>query len=312
MDLYFARHDNQAVTIDDFVAAMADASGIDLGRFQAWYHQAGTPELAVVDAYDAGDRRYTLTVTPAHAADARASRQAAAGHSAGDGPARRRRRARCRPAWTERGRAARRHPRAAGHRAPSSASCFEDVATAAGALVAARLLGPGPAVRSVAGSAALPRRARHRSVRALGLRPAIRDRAAARSASPAVRRGETPPVDAGADRGDGGDAGGGRGRPRLRRRGAQPAERDLPGRPDGRGRHRRDPRRARARARNDRQRTARCAARQLRTADRPRPLSDRWRLDRPARAAQYLPVLSARSRSPGWSWPRRSSTPDKT
>ncbi len=63
MDLYFARHDNQAVTIDDFVSAMQDASGIDLGRFRLWYHQAGTPELAVVDAYDAGTSRYTLTVT---------------------------------------------------------------------------------------------------------------------------------------------------------------------------------------------------------------------------------------------------------
>jgi aminopeptidase N len=63
MDLYFARHDNQAVTIDDFAQAMQDASGIDLGRFRRWYHQAGTPELAITDAYDAVTRRYTLTVT---------------------------------------------------------------------------------------------------------------------------------------------------------------------------------------------------------------------------------------------------------
>ena len=62
MDLYFARHDNQAVTIDDFVAAMADASGIDLTRFKLWYHQAGTPELTVSDAYDPATRRFVLTV----------------------------------------------------------------------------------------------------------------------------------------------------------------------------------------------------------------------------------------------------------
>jgi aminopeptidase N len=63
MDLYFARHDNQAVTIDDFVQAMQDASGIDLARFKLWYHQAGTPEVTVSDAYDPAARRYTLTLT---------------------------------------------------------------------------------------------------------------------------------------------------------------------------------------------------------------------------------------------------------
>ncbi len=62
MDLYFARHDNQAVTIDDFVAAMADASGVDLTLFKRWYHQAGTPELTISDEYDAAARRYVLTV----------------------------------------------------------------------------------------------------------------------------------------------------------------------------------------------------------------------------------------------------------
>ena len=62
MDLYFQRHDNQAVTIDDFVQAMQDASGIDLQRFKLWYHQAGTPELTVHDTYDAAAKRYTLTL----------------------------------------------------------------------------------------------------------------------------------------------------------------------------------------------------------------------------------------------------------
>ncbi len=68
MDLDFARHDNQAVTIEEFVAAMQDASGIDLSGFKGWYGQAGTPELTAEDSYDAATRRYTLTLrqsTPA-------------------------------------------------------------------------------------------------------------------------------------------------------------------------------------------------------------------------------------------------------
>ena len=47
MDLYFARHDGQAVTCDDFVAAMADANNRDLSAFQRWYSQAGTPTVSV-------------------------------------------------------------------------------------------------------------------------------------------------------------------------------------------------------------------------------------------------------------------------
>jgi aminopeptidase N len=62
MDLYFARHDGQAVTCDDFVQAMADASGADLSQFKRWYDQAGTPVLNVADEYDEGRRRYALTV----------------------------------------------------------------------------------------------------------------------------------------------------------------------------------------------------------------------------------------------------------
>jgi len=62
MDLYFARHDNNAVTIDDFVAAMQDASGVDLGPFKLWYHQAGTPALAIEDSHDPATSRYTLTL----------------------------------------------------------------------------------------------------------------------------------------------------------------------------------------------------------------------------------------------------------
>jgi aminopeptidase N len=62
MDLYFQRHDNNAVTIEDFVAAMADASGINLDRFRIWYDQAGTPEVSVDDAYDPNSKQYRLTI----------------------------------------------------------------------------------------------------------------------------------------------------------------------------------------------------------------------------------------------------------
>src|SRR6267143_1828788 len=60
MDLYFARHDGQAVTCDDFVRAMADASGADLSQFMRWYDQAGTPVLEIKGEYDAAARRYAL------------------------------------------------------------------------------------------------------------------------------------------------------------------------------------------------------------------------------------------------------------
>ena len=62
MDLYFERHDGQAVTTDDFVAAMQDASGVDLAQFKRWYDQAGTPVLDVTGEYDAAAKRYTLKV----------------------------------------------------------------------------------------------------------------------------------------------------------------------------------------------------------------------------------------------------------
>ncbi len=60
-DLYFERHDGQAVTIEDFVAAMEDASGRDLGQFMNWYRQAGTPRLAIDGEYDAQAQVYRLT-----------------------------------------------------------------------------------------------------------------------------------------------------------------------------------------------------------------------------------------------------------
>ena len=63
MDLYFERHDGQAVTCDDFVAAMQDASGVDLNLFKNWYSQSGTPVVSVTDKYDAETQTYHLTMT---------------------------------------------------------------------------------------------------------------------------------------------------------------------------------------------------------------------------------------------------------
>lgn len=61
-DLYFERHDGQAVTCEDFVVAMEDASGVDLSQFRRWYAQAGTPELGVEGRYDAEAGTYSLSV----------------------------------------------------------------------------------------------------------------------------------------------------------------------------------------------------------------------------------------------------------
>jgi aminopeptidase N len=61
-DLYFERHDGRAVTCDDFVQAMQDASRVDLTQFRRWYSQAGTPIVSVQGRYDAGARSYTLDV----------------------------------------------------------------------------------------------------------------------------------------------------------------------------------------------------------------------------------------------------------
>ncbi|MFV3328136.1 aminopeptidase N [Pseudomonas sp. NY15372] len=60
-DLYFERHDGQAVTTDDFIKAMEDANGVDLTQFKRWYNQAGTPRLEVSEAYDAAAQTYSLT-----------------------------------------------------------------------------------------------------------------------------------------------------------------------------------------------------------------------------------------------------------
>jgi len=62
MDLYFDRHDGQAATCDDFVIAMADASGRDLTQFLRWYSQAGTPRIAVSRFYDSHARTMELRI----------------------------------------------------------------------------------------------------------------------------------------------------------------------------------------------------------------------------------------------------------
>ncbi len=62
MDLYFERHDGNAVTTDDFVQAMQDASGVDLAQFRRWYDEAGTPVLEIADDYNSEEQSYTLRV----------------------------------------------------------------------------------------------------------------------------------------------------------------------------------------------------------------------------------------------------------
>ncbi|MBN8463655.1 MAG: aminopeptidase N [Dechloromonas sp.] len=61
MDEYFRRHDGQAVTCEDFVAAMSAASGFDFTQFMRWYNQPGTPHVAVDGHFDASSATYTLT-----------------------------------------------------------------------------------------------------------------------------------------------------------------------------------------------------------------------------------------------------------
>jgi aminopeptidase N len=63
LDLYFERHDGQAVTVEDFVDAMADANTRDLSQFMLWYTQSGTPELACSLDYDAHSKTARLSVS---------------------------------------------------------------------------------------------------------------------------------------------------------------------------------------------------------------------------------------------------------
>ncbi|MBN1956651.1 MAG: aminopeptidase N [Desulfuromonadales bacterium] len=61
--LYLRRHDGEAATCDDFVAAMEETGGKDLQRFKRWYSQSGTPEVKIDQSYDAKQKTLTLTVT---------------------------------------------------------------------------------------------------------------------------------------------------------------------------------------------------------------------------------------------------------
>lgn len=60
-DLYFERHDGQAVTIQDFVTAMSDVSGKDFSQFMRWYDQAGTPEVTVKTAYNTDHETFKIS-----------------------------------------------------------------------------------------------------------------------------------------------------------------------------------------------------------------------------------------------------------
>ena len=75
MDLYFKRHDGQAVTCDDFRHALADANGRDLAQFERWYSQAGTPRISVKTEYDPAKRAYRVTLTQGYGDAAPAARE---------------------------------------------------------------------------------------------------------------------------------------------------------------------------------------------------------------------------------------------
>ena len=62
LDLYFQRHDGQAVTTDDFFAAMIEANAVDLEQFKRWYSQAGTPVLDISGVYNPATKEFRLHV----------------------------------------------------------------------------------------------------------------------------------------------------------------------------------------------------------------------------------------------------------
>jgi len=60
MDLYFARHDGEAATVEQFIQCFAETSGRDLTQFMRWYAQAGTPQVTVAGRFDAAAKTYTV------------------------------------------------------------------------------------------------------------------------------------------------------------------------------------------------------------------------------------------------------------
>ncbi|MGB4860012.1 MAG: aminopeptidase N, partial [Dokdonella sp.] len=63
LDLYFDRHDGEAVTVEDFLTALADANDTDLSAWLAWYSQAGTPTLSVEHQYDSASKTLVVELT---------------------------------------------------------------------------------------------------------------------------------------------------------------------------------------------------------------------------------------------------------
>lgn len=61
-DEYFLRHDGQAVTVEDWVAALSAGSSVDLSNFLTWYNQPGTPKLEAKGEYDAAAKTYRLNL----------------------------------------------------------------------------------------------------------------------------------------------------------------------------------------------------------------------------------------------------------
>jgi len=177
MDLYFQRHDNNAVTIEDFVAAMADASGVNLDKFRAWYDQAGTPEVRIDDAYDADRKQYRLTIrqntkpTPGQPDKQPVVIPVAMGLLDGNGQELETKLA---------GETAAKpgNARATGGRSGDDLY-VRGRRQPTHPVAVPRLFRAGQIVRHQPGAVAVPRRARHRSIRALGFRTAIRHAGAA-------------------------------------------------------------------------------------------------------------------------------------
>ena len=195
MDLYIQRHDNHAVTIEDFVAAMQDASGVDLGQFKRWYEQAGTPEITVEDRWDRNDEELRAEHCAEGAADPGAAGKTADADPARHGPAGAGRRRIADPARRRGGEPGRER---GSSRSPRRSESFRFVERAggAGALAAARLFRSGQIEGCAARAAEIPCGARSRAVRPLGGGPAGRDPHPARPGSRLIGRGEAPaPLD---------------------------------------------------------------------------------------------------------------------
>ena len=293
MDLYFARHDNSAVTIEDFVAAMQDASGVDLGEFRRWYAQAGTPRLTIEDAYDPEARRYTLTLrqdtpaTPGQPEKLPVPMPLAMGLLDPQGSQM--------PTRLEGENAAHAGTRVLMFDQPAQSFVFEDVAAEP---VPSLLRGFSAPVKLSGLS-----RDRLRFLAGHDTDAFVRWESGQQYATAVIldgvaafRRGEALQPDAGLLEAMAATLAGSDSRPRLCRRSPHAAGRGLRRRPDGHRRPRSDPRGARVPARRHRDDAERVAARPLRRPRRSWRVQHRRRLDRPAGAAQHHPRLSRRGR----------------